>query len=211
MLLLPAGVDRCETASITAGVSLTGNGTLDAPLQDVSCSPAVPAGHTHPQTDSCHVLSPAVDRTLCWPGHARAAACRSGQAGTCAPCRRSPCAPHPAWWSLPAAHSQLHPQATGALPLCSFTVCYQPSPARTNSRVHTGDMKKQPKKTHVFMTCCSLAKLLTVRMPASTSCAVADAAAAAASWLVTYFLFSPADRSSGSDSRGQHNAVSLPL
>jgi hypothetical protein len=31
-----------------------------------------------------------------------------------------------------------------------------------------------------------------VRMPASTSCAVAEAAAAAVSWLVTYFLFKPA-------------------
>lgn len=45
---------------------------------------------------------------------------------------------------------------------------------------------------YVLMVCCSLANDLTVRMPASTSCAVAEAAAAAVSWLVTYFLFKPA-------------------
>jgi len=44
---------------------------------------------------------------------------------------------------------------------------------------------------HLSMVCCSLANDLTVLMPDNTSCAVAEAAAAADSWLVTYFLFKP--------------------
>lgn len=44
------------------------------------------------------------------------------------------------------------------------------------------------------MVCCSLANDLTVLMPDSTSCAVAEAAAAADNWLVTYFLFKPGAR-----------------
>lgn len=66
------------------------------------------------------------------------------------------------------------------------------SPARYNyTHSNTTTPLLHTVLTHVLMMCCSFAKDLTVRMPASVSCAVAEAAAAAVSWLVTYFLFKP--------------------
>lgn len=142
--------------------------------------------------------------------------------------RMSPAAP-PYLQDRPAdrCHMQSRTQDTCAgldtcetqhVPVCGYLCKKSPAkkPCKKPCAPHPTCQQYQcmSPRAHVLTTCCSLAKLFTVRMPARTSCAVADAAAAAASWFVTYFLFSPVGRSSGSTAHSvagpTHSSASAP-